>query len=140
VDKLVAWSAWFAAGLITAAALVPLAHRAVARRRAAPMSRTITNHIVLGFSATAMAVVHTFAMLPALGSPAAIRGGMTALVPAAAAFFLLFAHVGVGLRLRDPRLRERARVRRWHVLLALAIAATVAAHVTAIVRFYGVNT
>ena len=59
---------------------------------------------------------------------------MTALAPGTAAFFLLFAHVGIGLRLRDPRLRDRVRIRRWHVILALAIATTVAAHVIALLR------
>jgi hypothetical protein len=132
VDDLALRSGWLGAALIVAAALVPLGHRALARRRALPGSRTITGHLVLGLTATATAVLHTFAVLPALGSPAAIRGGMTALVPAAAAFFLLFAHVGVGLRLRGPRLRGRARLRQWHVALALAIAATVAAHVAAL--------
>jgi hypothetical protein len=84
----------------------------------------------MGFAATAMALLHTFAALVALGSPAAIRGGMTALMPATAAVFLLFAHVGVGLRLRNPGLRARIKTRRWHVILALMIATTVVVHVT----------
>ena len=133
MDDLAPWSGWLGVALIVAAACVPLGHRALRRRRAVPESRTIATHVVLGFSATAAALMHTFAALPALGSPAAIRGGMTALLPAAAAFFLLFAHVGVGLRLRNPRLKERARFRRWHVVLAATIAATVAAHVVALV-------
>jgi hypothetical protein len=133
VDDLASCSGWLGAALIVAAALVPLGHRVFMRLRAAPTSRTITGHVVLGFAATAMALLHALAALPALGSPAAIRGGMTALLPAAAAFFVLFAHVGVGLRLRNPRLRGRARLRRWHVILALSIAATVAAHVSALV-------
>jgi hypothetical protein len=87
---------------------------------------------VLGFAVAAIALAHAFAILPALGSPEAIRGGMTALAPGTAAFFLLFAHIGVGLRLRDPRLRERPRVRRWHVALASGIVVTVAAHVVAL--------
>jgi hypothetical protein len=133
VDDLASWSGWLAAALIAAAAFVPLGHRVFTRRRAAPSSRTITGHVLTGFAATAVAVLHTFAALAALGSPATIRGGMTALAPAAAAFFLLFAHVGVGLRLRDPRLRGRARIRHWHVVVALTIAALVAAHATALV-------
>lgn len=134
MDDLASWSGWLGAALIVSAAFVPLGHRIVTRVRAAPGSRTITGHVVLGFAATAMGLLHALAALPALGSPAAIRGGMTALVPGAAAFFVLFAHVGVGLRLRNPRLRGRVRIRRWHVVLALTIAATVAAHVFALVR------
>jgi hypothetical protein len=133
VDDLASWSGWLGAALIIAAASVPLGHRALVRRRAVPTSGTIHGHVILGFAVTAVALLHAFAVIPALGSPTAIRGGMTALAPAAAAFFLLFAHVGVGLRLRNPRLRERVRTRRWHVVLAIAIAATVAAHITALV-------
>jgi hypothetical protein len=133
VDLLAVVSAWVAAGLIVAAALIPLGHRVLAGRRAVPASRTITSHFVVGLSAAAMAVVHTFAIVPALGEPAAIRGGMTAIAPATVAFFLLFAHVGVGLRLRNPRLKDRARIRRWHVALASTILVMVAAHVTALV-------
>jgi hypothetical protein len=132
VDDLASFSGWLGVALIVAAAFVPLGHRVLARRRAAPTSRTIHGHVVLGLATSAVALLHTFAVIPALGSPAAIRGGMIALAPATAAFFLLFAHVGVGLQLRNPRLRERAKTRRWHAVLAAAIAATVAAHVTAL--------
>ncbi|MGO8997101.1 MAG: hypothetical protein ACLQVI_27615 [Polyangiaceae bacterium] len=134
MDDLASLSGWLGAALIVAAALVPLGHRAFVHRRALPTSRTIGGHVLLGFATTAVALLHTFAVIPALGSPAAIRGGMAALAPATAAFFLLFAHVGVGLRLRDPRLRGRVKIRRWHVALALTIAATVAAHVVVLVR------
>jgi hypothetical protein len=127
-------SGWIALAFIVAAACVPLGHRAFAHRRAAPGSRAITGHLALGLAATATALLHTFSILPSLGSPAAIRGGMSALAPAALAFFLLFAHVGVGLRLRDPRLRDRVKVRRRHVALAIAIAVTVAAHVVILAR------
>jgi cytochrome b561 len=133
VDDLASRSGWLGAALIIAAAFVPLGYRVLEHRRAAPTSRAIHAHVVLGFATTAVALLRTFAVIPSLGSPAAIRGGMTALAPATAAFFLLFAHVGVGLRLRNPRLRERVSTRRWHVVLAVAIAGTVAAHVTALV-------
>jgi hypothetical protein len=132
VDDLASWTGWLGAALIVVTAFVPLGHRVFLHRRAVPTSRTIHGHVVLGLATSTVALLHTFAVIPALGSPAAIRGGMIALAPATAAFFLLFAHVGVGLRLRNPRLRERARARRWHVVLAMAIAATVAAHVTAL--------
>jgi predicted membrane-bound spermidine synthase len=133
VDALAPWSGWLGVALIVTAASVPLGHRLLRQRRAVPASRTIATHAVLGFAATAAALLHTFAVLPALGSPAAIGGGMIALAPAAVAFFVLFAHIGVGLRLRSPRLKERARFRRWHVVLATTIAVTVAAHVVALV-------
>ena len=132
MDDLASWSGWLGAALIVVAAFVPLGHRVLVHRRAVPTSRTIHGHVILGLATSTVTLLHTFAGIPALGSPAAIRGGMIALAPATAAFFLLFAHVGVGLRLRNARLRERVRTRRWHVVLAAAITATVAAHVTAL--------
>jgi hypothetical protein len=134
VDPLASRSGWIAAMLVVAAALVPLGHRAFLRRRAAPASRVMGGHVVIGLAASIAALLHTFVVLPALGSPASIRGGMSALGPAAAAFFLLFAHVGVGLRLRGRVVRDRVRLRRRHLALALAIVVTVAAHVVALVR------
>jgi hypothetical protein len=134
VDLLASRSGWLAAMLVVAAALIPLGHRALLRRRAAPGSRLMGGHVVIGLGASIAALLHTFAVLPALGSPASIRGGMTALAPATAAFFLLFAHVGVGLRLRGKVVRDRVRLRRQHFALAIAIVVTVAAHVVALVR------
>ncbi len=120
---------WLGAALVAAAGLVPLGYRMVAHRRAAVGSRPVTRHVALGLAAAAAALLHTFAVIPALGSPAAIRGGMLALAPGAGAFFLLVGHVGVGLRLRDPKLRKRPQVRRTHVALAITIVVAVAAHV-----------
>jgi predicted membrane-bound spermidine synthase len=127
--ELSTWSGWIAVAFVAATASVPLVHRAIAHKRAVPGSRAIASHVALGLGATAMALLHTFGVLPALGSSAAIRGGMAALGPAAVAFFLLFAHVGVGLRLRDPKLRNRAKVRRTHVGLAIGIGVGVVVHV-----------
>ncbi len=98
-----------------------------------PARARSTGHVALGLGATALALLHTFGVLPALGSSAAIRGGMGALGPGTVAFFLLFAHVGVGLKLRDPKLKSRAKVRRTHVALAIGIAVAVATHVAVLV-------
>jgi cytochrome b561 len=76
-----------------------------------------------------MAFVHTLFVMPALGSPAAITGGATAMAPGAAAFFVLVAHTGVGLQLRRERLKERAQKRRVHLTTATLIVALVALHV-----------
>ncbi len=127
-------SGWFAAALVVFAATLPLGHRIWAHRRAALGSPTIKTHVVLGLSTAGAALVHTLSVLPSLGAPAVVGAGMLALAPASAAFFLLFAHVGVGIKLRDPRLRDRSAKRRLHVILALSIAATVAAHIVALMR------
>jgi hypothetical protein len=127
-------SGWFAAALVLLAASFPLGHRIWAGRRATLGSRILKTHVALGLSAAGGALVHTLSVLPSLGAPAVVGAGMLALGPASAAFFLLFAHVGVGLRLRDPRLRDRTAKRRLHAIFAIAIVATVAAHVVALMR------
>jgi len=129
---LATWSGHGGGAFIVGAWGIPSAHRVFARRRAVVTSRATRTHVVLGFSAAAMAIVHTIAAIPELGSSAVIRAGMIALVPACIAFFLLFAHVGVGLRLRHPALRKRPKVRRLHVVLALSIVTTVTVHVVAL--------
>jgi hypothetical protein len=130
--SLATWTGWVATALLVAAAAVPLTNRLLAGRRAPPDSRRTGVHVLLGFATTVAAVAHTMAVLPSLGSPGAVAGGMLALGPAALAFFLLAAHVGVGLQLRSPRLRDRARKRRQHALIAIGIATMVAVHVLAL--------
>jgi hypothetical protein len=114
---------------IVASAVLPLGFRALNKRRAAPESAPIRLHVALGTATTLIAFLHTLAALPELGSPAAVGGGSWALIPAGLAFALVIAHAGIGLQLRDPKLRQRVRKRAAHVATALAIAATVIAHV-----------
>jgi hypothetical protein len=128
------WSGWLAVMLVVLAATMPLAHRIVARRRAAPDSTTTRVHAAIGSLAAAGAFAHTVVVLPSLGSPAAVGGGMAALLPGGAAFFLLVAHAGIGLQLRDPRLKKRVAKRRTHIATALAISAAVATHVLVLER------
>jgi uncharacterized membrane protein YbjE (DUF340 family) len=125
---------WIAAALVVAAASVPLGHRALARKRAALESRTIRSHVVVGIAASAGAFAHALAIMPSLGSSTAIAAGMDALAPGALAFLLLLAHVGVGLQLRNPKLRGRPKTRRTHVAIATAIAVVVAVHVALLAR------
>ena len=81
-------------------------------RRAAPDSRAISVHLTLGLSASAAALVHTLVVLPNLGAPAAVGAGTGGLVPGAAAFLVIVGHVGLGLQLRRPKLRDRQAKRR----------------------------
>lgn len=128
MEALAIWSGWLAATAVALAALVPLVARLRAGRRAAPTSPTIRSHVALGVATAALAFGHTMVVLPALGSPAATGGGMAALLPGVAAFFVLLAHVGVGLQLRDPKLRDRPKKRRVHAATATTIALAVALH------------
>jgi formate-dependent nitrite reductase membrane component NrfD len=126
------WTGWIAAALLLLAAAVPLGHRLIHGRRAAPGSRTQGWHVVLGLTAALAALAHATTILPALGDPAAVRGATTALLPGVLAVFLLVAHVGLGLRLRQPQLRDRVRLRRAHLIVAATIACAVAVHVVAL--------
>jgi hypothetical protein len=123
------WTGWIASALLLLAAATPIGHRWIVGRRAAPGSRTLGWHTGLGLIAALAALGHATSILPALGDPSVVRGGTAALLPGVLAVFLLVAHVGVGLRLRHPRLRDRARLRKTHVLVAATIACAVSAHV-----------
>lgn len=122
------YSGWLAAIAILVAVAVPVAQRLRAGKRAAPGSGPIRLHVLIGMATAALAFAHTLLVIPALGSPAAIAGGVEALLPAGAAFFFLVAHAGLGLQLRDPKLRDRAKKRRQHTTTAVLISLAVLAH------------
>ena len=91
-------------------------------------------HVYVGMALAALAFLHTIVVIPELGTPQATAGGMLALVPGGAAFFLLVAHAGLGLQLRNPKLRERAQVRRTHTMTATLIILAVTVHAVALER------
>jgi len=123
------WSGWLATIAIVIAATIPLAARLRLGKRAAPSSSAIRTHVILGFVTSAFAFIHTLLVVPALGSPAATGGGMTAIAPAGLAFVLLVAHAGLGLQLRNEKLKTRAKTRRSHTTTAIAIAVAVTIHI-----------
>lgn len=128
-----AWiTGWLAVAAIIFAVLVPIQQRLRYGKRAAPGSRPIQWHVYVGLSLAALAFLHTILVIPELGTPQATAGGMLALLPAGAAFFLLVAHAGLGLQLRNPKLRERAKVRRTHTLTATLIVLAVTVHAVAL--------
>ena len=100
------WSGWIAAVAIVLAAIVPLGHRLRTGKRGAPTSPAIRLHVV--------------------------AGGMVALAPGALAFFVLFAHAGLGLQLRSEKLKDRAKKRRAHLATATIIFVAVVVHVIAL--------
>ena len=123
------WSGWLAAIAIVLAGAIPLGTRLRLGKRGAPTSKPIRMHVVLGLVTTAFAFVHTILVIPALGSPAATGAGPLAIAPAGLAFFLLVAHAGLGLQLRDDKLKTRAKTRRSHAMTAVAILVAVSIHV-----------
>jgi hypothetical protein len=130
-------SGWIAVALIFVTASFPLVQWLRFKRRAAPDSRPTRLHASLGMATAAVAFGHTLTAVPVLGSSRALGGGMTALVAGGLAFFVIVAHVGVGLQLRNTKLRGRKDKRRTHQITAVLIAATVGAHVVALVRAAG---
>jgi len=122
------WTGWVAAGLILVAGLVPIGHRLRAGKRAAVASPTNKVHVVIGLVTAAIAFLHTLLSVLALGSPSAVAVGDLALAAGGLAFLVLIAHTGLGLQLRDPKLRGRVEKRRSHTITALLIVAAVAAH------------
>jgi hypothetical protein len=134
MEAIAVWTGWFATTAIVLAALVPIVQRIRAGKRAPPGSAPIRLHVTVGLATSALAFLHTLAVLPALGSPAAIGGGIMALLPAGAAFFILVAHAGLGLQLRRPVLKERMRKRRMHTATAILIAVAVTIHVALLRR------
>ena len=128
------WSGWLATLLIVIAGLVPLAVRIRSGKRAPPESRPMRTHVIVGLATGSVAFFHTLLVVPALGAPGAVGGGMLALGAAGAAFFLLVAHTGLGFQLRRPKLRERAKKRRAHLTTALLIVAAVSIHIIALFR------
>jgi hypothetical protein len=125
---------WCTVALFLLAATIPLTHRAFRGRRAAPDTRLMQGHALVGLGTTFVALAHTMTILPAMGSPAAVAGGTIALAPGVLAVFMLCAHVGVGLQLRRRQLKDRARKRRTHVIIATGIAVAVLGHVLALRR------
>ncbi|MBS2019751.1 MAG: hypothetical protein JST00_43210 [Deltaproteobacteria bacterium] len=123
---------WTALLAILIAASIPLLTRLRLGKRGAPSSPPIKAHVVLGIVTSACAFAHTLVVIPALGSPAATGAGMTAIAPAGLAFFLLVAHAGLGLQLRDEKLKTRAKTRRSHAITAVLIATAVTIHVVAL--------
>jgi len=126
------WSGWAILLAVAIAALLPLVRRAVDGTRPPLGSRTLTLHVVVGLTTSALAFLHTLLALPALGSSEAIGAGTGGLLAGALAFCVIVAHAGIGLQLRQPKLRKREGKRRTHVVTAIAIAVTAAAHVIAL--------
>ena len=128
------WSGWLTVVVIVGAAMIPVFARLRGGTRPSPQGKAMVTHAQLGLAAAGAAFAHTLLAVTALGSPEAIGGGMLAIVPAALAIFVLMAHVGIGLQLREAGLRQRAQKRRLHLGTAVTIVVMVAVHVVALLR------
>lgn len=127
-------SGWLAFAFIVLAATVPLLYRAREHKRATPESPTIRTHVLLGLATSLTAFLHTGLVLPELGSEAAVGGGTIAFFAGALAFMVMIAHAGLGLGLRNPKIRDRAERRRRHATTAALLAAIVVVHVVLLLR------
>ena len=122
------WSGWLAAALILGAGVVPIVQRLREGKRAAPTSGSTQLHVKVGLGVALVTFVHTLLAVLALGSPSAVAVGDLALAAGGLAFLVLMAHTGLGLQLRQPKLRQRSDKRRSHTLTAITIVVAVAAH------------
>jgi cytochrome b561 len=127
-------SGWIAAALILIAATIPLLYRARLSKRAPPESKAIRGHVMLGLATSLATFLHTGLVLPELGSEAAVGGGSYAFLVGALAFLVMVAHGGLGLGLRNPKLRDRAKRRRTHATTAVILVSLVALHVVLLRR------
>jgi cytochrome b561 len=126
-------SGWATITLISAAGLVPLVARLQGKKRAQPDSVPTRTHVVLGLGVVVVCFLHTGVVLPNVGAPGAAAGGMLAMIPACLGFALLIAHAGLGLQLRNVKLKDRIKKRRMHTLTAALIFVAACTHVAAIV-------
>ena len=123
------WSGWAILMAVAVAALLPLVRRALDEKRPAIGSPTLSWHVAVGLTTSALAFLHTLLALPALGSSEAIGAGVGGLLAGALAFCVLIAHAGIGLQLRQPKLRKREAKRRTHVITAVGIVVAATVHV-----------
>lgn len=124
-------SGWIAVAVALLAALVPIVFRLRAKQRADLGSVSVQRHVVLGMSALFVGAAHPLTALFQLGSPSAIGGGVFGLALGGLAFVILISHSGLGLKLRDPKLRGRPKSRRAHVLTASLLCVSALAHALA---------
>src|SRR4051812_13673995 len=101
------WLGWLAVVTIVLAASLPVGTRITRGKRSPPDSQPIRIHVVLGTTTAVLAFLHTLTILPNLGSSEAVGGGFWAMTSGAIAFCILVAHAGIGLQLRNLRLRNR---------------------------------
>jgi hypothetical protein len=86
-------------------------------------------HVGLGIAVAVTAFVHALFGVMALGSSRAIGVSDWAIWAGSIALLVLMAHVGLGLQLRDLKLRNRAELRLKHLATALVITACAVTHV-----------
>lgn len=127
-------SGWLAAALIVLAATLPLLYRLRNQKRAALESTTLRAHVALGLLTSLTAFAHTGLVLPSLGSEAAVGGGAYGFLAGALAFLVMVAHGGLGLGLRNPKIKDRAQRRRRHATTAVLMTALVVLHVVLLRR------
>ncbi len=114
-------SGWLVVALLLVAAALMVGVRLHHGSRPAPHSGIATWHMRLGLLTAAAAFAHTLMGVFMLGTPGAIAAGELALAAGALSFGILLAHTGIGLQLRDPKLRQRPQKRRTHVITAASI-------------------
>jgi hypothetical protein len=123
---------WLALAAMLLAALVPVAYRLRFHKRAAFASPPVKLHVAIGMTAAALGALHPLTALFALGSPEAVGAGVFGIGLGGLAFVVLLSHAGIGLKLREPKLKTRAESRRRHTITAVVLSALGIAHALAL--------
>jgi hypothetical protein len=123
---------WTSIALIVTAAAVPLVQRVRLGKRPPPDAPGTRLHVVIGLAVCVICFLHTGVVLPMVGAPGAIGGGMLAMIPACVGFGMLVAHAGLGLQLRRPKLKDRIKKRRMHMATAIIIFVAASTHIGAL--------
>ena len=125
-------SGWILVVLVAATALLPFAVRRaeLAGPRPGVRARTFLErlrpHCFLGYAIAGLLLLHGWVAIDAgLGERVQSLG----LNLAGVALVLIGLQMLLGLRLRDPRRRDRPRLRRIHLITTLAIVVTAGAHI-----------
>jgi hypothetical protein len=117
-------SGWVAVAICLLAVAMPIGFRLGHGRRAELGDPSVRRPVALG-------AAHPLTALFQLGSPEAIGGGVLGLALGGLAFVVLISHSGLGLKLRDPKLRGRPRSRRRHVVTASLLCLSALGHALA---------
>jgi hypothetical protein len=124
-------SGWVAVAICFFAVAMPIGFRLRHGRRAELADPSVRRHVALGMTALALGAAHPLTALFQLGSPEAIGGGVLGLALGGLAFVVLISHSGLGLKLRDPKLRGRPASRRRHVVTASLLCLSALGHALA---------
>ncbi len=121
-------SGWLLLAAITITIALPylLRGRVLAVVGPRPLATRLWPHYWLGYAIAGLGLAHAWVPMAA-GS--ALRANQAGLYLATAALLLIGVQVALGLMLREPVVRRRRTVRRWHFLTMVSLVALALGHI-----------